>query len=243
MAQKATDWKKAAKDFASDYLLPLFGFVVLVFIGIGVVALAGLGLTIAIPVALVMVLVLIAALLTSEMTWRIAVLNAVLGVGATFYAVNVLLREPIATLVGITLGILLVWALYLSGDPTKISEKASQEGKTLTDAVGQTHKVLFLSGDRLDLQMGIGSAVGLLLLLVCLVWQEHGAWSFFLGLYTALALGRAIAWFGIEADTGVKVLWRPFALLRQYPPFQQVFRWWHQTRQLLGIGLAHWTRE
>ncbi len=125
----------------------------------------------------------------------------------------------------------------MNGDPVRVQERSPQ---TLTDALGQSHQVLLLSGDALNLPMIVGGLVGLALLGLC--WWV-GAWSFFLGLYTATALGRAMAWFSVEADANVKVFWCPTAFLRGYPPFRQVFNWWHQTRRLTAIGLAHWVQE
>lgn len=237
MTQPATDWKKAVRDFASDYLLPVGGLIALFIIGIGALALAGLGLMIAVPIALVLLLLLIIALLTSEVRWRIAALNSVLGIGATFYAVDSLLREPLWTILGVIVGGLLVWALYMNGDPVRVKEKSPE---TLTDALGQSHRVLLLSSDALNLQMIVGGLVGLALTILCLY---VGAWSFFLGLYASVALGRAMSWFSVEADANVKVFWQPTAFLRGYTPFRQVFNWWHQTRRLIAIGFVHWVQE
>ncbi len=241
MARQAEKWLKPLRDFAADYLLPVGLMFVLVIVGLGVLGVAGWLLRhIAIPVFAVLLVLALIALLTAEMVWRLATFNALVGIGATFYAVVALTQEAFPTIVGILLGALVALALHLYGDTMKASK---QEKKTLTNAAGQTYKVVLLSGDNPDVSVLASAVAGLVIPLLCWVFQEYGAWSLFLGLYASLALGRAISWISTEADTQTLYFWRPFAFLNRVPGFAHFFQWWRDFRQLLGIGIAHWAKE
>lgn len=189
---------------------------------------------------MVLVVLALIALLTAEMVWRLATFNALVGIGATFYTVVALTKEGFPTIVGILLGALGAMALHLYGDTMKASKR---EKKTLTDATGRTYKVVLLSGDNPDVGVLASAIAGLVIPLLCWGFREYGAWSLFLGLYTSLAIGRAISWISTEADTQTLYFWRPFAFLTQVPGFAQFFQWWREVRQLLGIGIAHWAQE
>lgn len=241
MAHQAEKWWKAFREFAADYLLPVGLMFVLVIVGLGVLGIAGLLLRhIAIPVFVVLVVLALIALLTAEMVWRLVTFNALIGIGATFYAVAALTKEGFPTIVGILLGILGAISLHLYGDTMKASKL---EKKTITDATGRTYKAVLLSSDNPNASV-LGSAVaGLVIPLLCWGFREYGTWSLFLGLYASLALGRAISWISAEVDTQTLYFWRPFAFLNQVPGFAQFFRWWREVRQMLGIGIAHWAQE
>lgn len=241
MARQVGKWWKPLKEFASDYLLPIAGVFILVIFGLGVLGIAGWLLKhIAIPVFVVLIVLALIALLTAEMVWRLATFNALVGIGATFYAVVALTKDAPLTIIGILLGALGATVLYLYGDTMKA---AKQESKTLTDAKGQAYKVVLISGDNPDVSVLASAIAGLIVPLLCWGYREHGAWSLFLGLYASLALGRAISWISTEADTKTIYFWRPFAFLKQIPGFAQFFQWWHEVRQILGIGVAHWAQE
>lgn len=241
MIRQMGKWWKPLKEFASDYLMPIACVFILVIAGLGVLGIAGWLLRhIAIPIFVVLIILALIALLTAEMVWRLVTLNALIGIGTTFYAVVALTRDVFPTIVGILLGILSAIVLHLYGDTMKASK---QEKKTLTDAKGQAYKVVLLSGDNPDVSVLASAIAGLVIPLLCWGFREHGAWSLFLGLYASLALGRAISWISTEADTKTLYFWRPFAFLHQVPGFAQFFQWWREVRQMLGIGIAHWVQE
>lgn len=241
MARQAEKWLKAFKEFATDYLLPVGLMFILVIVGLGVLGILGWLLRhIAIPVFAVLVVLALAALLTAEMVWRLMTFNAAVGIGATFYAIIALTRDASPTIIGILLGALVTITLHLYGDTLKASK---QERKTLTDAKGRTYKVVLLSGNNLDISVLASAIAGLVIPLLCWGFRDYGTWSLFLGLYASLALGRAISWISVEADTQTIYFWHPFAFLKQVPGFAQFFQWWREVRQMLGIGIAHWVQE
>lgn len=241
MAFQKEKWWKVLKEFAADYLLPVLGVFILVIVGLGILGIFGLLLRhIAIPLFVVLIILALIALLTAEMVWRLATFNALVGIGATFYAVIALTKDALPTIVGILLGTLGAIALYLYGDTMKASK---QERKTFTNTKGQTYKAVFLSGNNPDVTVLLSAIAGLVVPLLCWGYREYGTWSLFLGLYASLALGRTISWISTEADTQTLYFWRPFAFLKQVPGFAQFFQWWREVRQMLGIGVAHWVQE
>jgi len=241
MARPATDWKKAATDFASTYLLPVLGIFVMVIVGLGLLGIAGFLLRhVAIPIAIVLVLLALVALLTVEMVWRLSTFNALLGLIFTYPAVVALMREPLQAIFGIVVGALATLTLHLYGDTLKAAE---QQKKVVNDPTGQTHQVVILSKNAPDAPMLAVMVGSLIFTLLCWGFREHGTWNLFLGLFASLALGRAISWISVEADTKVLYFWQPFAFLREVSGFSQFFRWWRQVRHLLGIGIAHWAQE
>lgn len=241
MARQTERWQKALSEFATDYLVPVLGVFVLAIVGLGVLGIAGFLLrVIVIPVLLALVVLAVAAILTSEVSWRLATLDALIGVGSTFYAVLAFSKEPFQTLVGVAIGALCALTLHLYGDTAKASK---QEAKTMVDATGNQVKVVLLKGDQPDINMLAGVASGLLIPLICWGFKEYGAWSLFIGLYASLALGRAISWIAIEADTETAYFWRPFAFLNKVPVFSHLFGWWHEVRRFLGTAVGHWSQE
>lgn len=241
MNRPATDWKKSVSDFATTYLVPVVFMLVLVFVGLGFLGIAGLIIRhILVPVIGVLVLLAVVSLLTAEMFWRLPTFNALIGLGFTYPAVIALTKEPLQAIVGVALGVLGVVALHLYGDTMKASE---HEKKTMTDFRGNQHQAVFLTKNEPDFTMLAGALSGVIAPLVCWSLREHGLWSLFLGLYTSLALGRAISWLSVEADTHAIYFWRPFAFLKQIPGFSHFLNWWRQVRQLIGIGIAHWAQE
>lgn len=241
MARQTEKWWKSVKEFATDYLLPVAGVFVLVIVGLGVLGILGWLLRhIVIPVFVVLVVLALLALMTAEMVWRLVTFNALVGIVATFFAVVALTKETFPTVVGVLLGALGAITLHLYGDTMKASEK---EKRTLTDARGRTFKAVLLSGDAPDVSILASAFAGLVIPLLCWGFREYGTWSLFLGIYSSLALGRAISWIAVEADTQTAYFWRPFAFLNRVPGFAQFFQWWREVRQLLGTGVAHWARE
>ncbi len=241
MARPTTDWKKATTDFASTYLLPVLGIFVMVIVGLGLLGIAGFLLRhVAIPIVIVLLLLALLALLTVEMVWRLSTLNALLGLIFTYPAVVALTREPLQAIFGIVIGALGALTLYLYGDTLKAAE---QQRKVMNDPTGQTHQVVILSKNFPDAPMLVVVVISLVLTLLCWGFREQGTWSLFLGLFTSLALGRAISWISVEAETKALYFWQPFAFLKEVPGFSQFFRWWRQVRQLLGIGIAYWVQE
>ncbi|MFA0754251.1 MAG: hypothetical protein IMHGJWDQ_002036 [Candidatus Fervidibacter sp.] len=242
MTHPTTNWRKALKDFAADYLVPVAGMFVLVLVGLGILGVTGWVLRwIALPMIVVLVVLGAVAILTSEMVWRLSTFNAVAGLIATYYAVHALVNEFVPTLVGVLLGIVVVMGLFLyANDPAKAQAKEKQ---TLTDPTGRSHQVIVLSGNELDVPMVVGALKGLALVIVCWLLRSYGMWEFLWGLLATLALGRAIAWISLEADTQTLYFWHPFPFLREMPGFAQLFAWWHQVRRLLGVGVAHWAQE
>lgn len=242
MTRQAEKWWKTLKEFATDYLLPV-GFVfVLVIVGLGVLGISGWLLRhIVIPVLAVLIVLALAALLTAEMVWRLVTFNALIGIGTTFYAAIALTRDAAPTIIGILLGILGAVTLHLYGDTLKASER---EKRVITDSKGRTLSLVLLSGDCPDVRLLASAFAGLVIPLLCWGFREHyGTWNLFLGLYASLALGRAISWISVEADTKTIYFWQPFAFLKQVPGFAQFFQWWREVRQILGIGIAHWVQE
>jgi len=143
MARPTTDWKRAATDFATTYLLPVLGIFVMVIVGLGLLGIAGFLLRhVAIPIAIVLVLLALVALLTVEMVWRLSTFNALLGLIFTYPAVVALMREPLQAIFGIVIGALGALTLHLYGDTLKASE---QQRKVMNDPTGQTHQVVILS--------------------------------------------------------------------------------------------------
>ena len=241
MARPTTDWKRAATDFATTYLLPVLGIFVMVIVGLGLLGIAGFLLrNVAIPIAIVLVLLALVALLTVEMVWRLSTFNALLGLIFTYPAVVALMREPLQAIFGVVVGALGALTLHLYGDTLKASE---QQRKVMNDPTGQTHQVVILSKNVPDAPMLVVVVVSLVLTVLCWGYREHGTWSLFLGLFAFLALGRAISWISVEADTKALYFWQPFAFLKEVPGFSQFFQWWRQVRHLLGIGIAHWAQE
>ena len=241
MARPATDWKKAATDFATTYLLPVLGIFVMVIVGLGLLGIAGFLLRhVAIPIAVVLVLLALVALLTVEMVWRLSTFNALLGLIFTYPAVVALIREPLQTIFGVVVGALGALTLHLYGDTLKASE---QQRKVMNDPTGQTHQVVILSKNAPDAPMLVVVVVSLAFTLLCWGFRKYGTWDLFLGLFASLSLGRAISWISVEADTKALYFWQPFAFLKGVPGFSQFFRWWRQVRHLLGIGIAHWAQE
>jgi len=241
MARPTADWKKVAADFASTYLLPVLGIFVMVIVGLGFLGIAGFLLRhVAIPIAIVLLLLALVALLTVEMVWRLSTFNALLGLIFTYPAVVALMREPFQAIFGIVVGALVALTLHLYGDTLKAAEK---QKKVVNDPTGQTHQVVILSKNAPDAPMLAVMVGSLIFTLLCWGFREHGTWNLFLGLFASLALGRAISWISVEADTKVLYFWQPFAFLKEVPGFSQFFRWWRQVRHLLGIGFAHWAQE
>jgi len=238
MASPRRDVGKSVREFAGDYLLPAAAVMVAVVVLLGLLTIGGLVLALVLPIALTLAVLAAIVLLAAEMLWRVAVLDLLLGLGASVYAVNLLIQEPLTTFVGGLLGGLTAALLHLSGEPMRVRHLPTQ---ALTDATGQNHPAILLNGDQPHFAALVGSFVGLLALLICWALQGYGLWSLFWGLYATLAIGRALSWFSVEADLQRKVFWQPFAFLRHYPPFHQVFHWWRQTRRWLGIGLAQWS--
>lgn len=241
MNRPTADWKKSVSDFATTYFVPVVFMLVLVFVGLGFLGIAGVIIRhIVVPVIGILILLAIVSLLTAEMFWRLPTFNALLGLGFTYPAVIALTKEPLQAIVGIALGVLGVVSLHLYGDTMKASE---QEKKTMTDVRGNQHQAVFLTKNEPDFMMLAGALSGIIAPLVCWSLKEHGLWSLFLGLYASLALGRAISWLSVEADTHAIYFWRPLAFLKQIPGFSHFFNWWHQVRHLIGIWLAHWAQE
>jgi len=241
MARPTTDWRKVALDFASTYLLPVLGIFVMVIVGLGLLGIAGFVLRhVAIPVVAFLVFLAVIALLTVEMVWRLSTFNALLGLILTYPAVAALMREPLQAIFGIVIGALGALTLHLYGDTLKATE---HEKKVVSDATGKTYQVVILSGNSPDIPMLAAALISLVVTLLCWVFREHGTLSLFLALFASLALGRAISWISVEADTKTLYFWRPFAFLGKVPGFSQFFQWWRQVRHLLGIGIAHWARE
>ena len=241
MARPTMDWKKVALDFASTYLLPVLGIFVMVIVGLGLLGIAGFVLRhVAIPIVTLLALLAVIALLTVEMVWRLSTFNALLGLILTYPAVAALMREPLQAIFGIVIGTLGALTLHLYEDTLKATKL---EKRVVSDSTGQTHRVVILSKNAPDPLVLAVAVVSLAITLLCWGFRKYGTWDLFLGLYASLALGRAISWISVEADTKTLYFWQPFAFLREVPGFSQFFRWWRQVRHLLGIGIAHWARE
>ncbi|MCS7191756.1 MAG: hypothetical protein NZ937_02075 [Armatimonadetes bacterium] len=241
MARQSGKWQRALSEFITDYLVPVLGMFVLIMVGLGILGIIGWILRqIVLPVFIVLVVLAVIAILTAQLSWRLATFNALVGIGSTLYAVLAFAKEPFQTIVGIVVGILCAFALYLHGEPLKASKR---EVKTMVDAKGNQFKVILLKGEEFDINMLAGISLGLLVPLICWGFREYGAWSLFLGLYASLALGRAISWIVIEADTQTAYFWRPFAFLNKVPVFSHLFQWWHEVRRFLGTSIAHWAQE
>jgi hypothetical protein len=238
MASPRRDAWKTVKEFAGDYLFPAVAVMVAVIVLLGVLTVGGLLVAFLIPVALTLAVLMGIVLLAAEMLWRVAVLDLLLGLGASVYAVSLLTQDPVPTLIGGLVGGLTAALLHLSGEPMEVRALPTQ---ALTDALGQNHQVVILNGDRPHLAALVGSGMGLLLPLICWALQGYGLWGLFWGLYATLAIGRSLSWLSVETDTQRKIFWHPFAFLRHYPPFDRTFHWWHQTRRWLGIGIAQWS--
>jgi hypothetical protein len=235
------DWKKVALDFASTYLLPVLGIFMMVIVGLGLLGIAGFVLRhVAIPIVTFLVLLAVIALLTVEMVWRLSTFNALLGLILTYPAVAALMREPLQAIFGIVIGALGALTLHLYGDTLKAAE---HEKRVMSDATGKTYQAVVLSGNSPDIPMLASALISLAVTSICWVFREYGALSLFISLYASLALGRAISWISVEADTQTLYFWQPFAFLRKVPGFSHFFQWWRQVRHLLGIGIAHWAQE
>ncbi len=241
MARQVEKWQKALSEFATVYLVPVLGIFVFFMVGLGILGITGWILKqIAIPVFIVLVVLAAIAILTAELSWRLVTFNALVGIGLIFHSVLALTREPFQTIVGIAIGTLFAFALHLYGDTAKASK---HEAKTMVDAKGNQFKAVLLKGDEPDINMIVGSIAGLFIPILCWVSREYGLWSLFLGLSASIALGRAISWIAVEADTQTAYFWRPFAFLNKVPVFSHLFQWWHEVRRVLGTGIAHWAQE
>ncbi len=238
MASPRRNGLKAFKEFAGEYLLPAAAVMVAGIILLGLLAITGLFVAVLIPILATVAVLIILVLLSAEMLWRVAVLDLLLGAGASIYAITQLTQNPVLTFIGALLGALTAALLYLSGEMDRVRQMPPQN---LTDASGQSHAVLILCDDRPNTSALSGMVGGLVTLLLCWVLRDYGLWGLFWGAYASLAVGRALSWFSVEADLQQKIFWQPFAFLHHYPPFDRVFRWWQQTRHWLGIGLAHWS--
>lgn len=243
MGQQATEQWKVVREFAADYLLPAFGVMLLVLVGLGFLALTGIVVLVAIPVAIVLIILYIAALLTSEMVWRLSTLLFTLGFVALLFALASLIRDPILTVLGGIIGGLLALSLHWMGHLNPYRERAKQTGEKITDPMGQTRKVLLLKGDQLNFDIGVGSLIGLLVAIICWGTAWQGTMNVFWGLCAVLAFGRALSWFSLEEETGVTVYWRPYPFLRHFLIIRYSFDWWHRARRFLGFGLGHWVTE
>ncbi len=241
MARPTTNWKRVVADFATTYLVPVVGVFVLVLVGLGILGLVGLGLRLVLPVAVVALVLAVVSLLAAEMVWRLVTFNALLGLVSIYFAVHALVREFVPAFVGLLLGILTVLLLHFYGDPEKSLK--SQAKQTVTDATGHSRPAVIFSGTKVSPTVGAVAFGALLLTILCWVWREHGTWNFFLTLFSSLALGRAVVWIVMEADTQTLYFWHPFAFLREVPGFAEFFRWWRQVRSLLGIGIAYWAQD
>ncbi|MCX7643561.1 MAG: hypothetical protein N2116_07140, partial [Armatimonadetes bacterium] len=187
MARRPEKWWQPLKEFATDYLLPVALMFILVIAGLGVLGISGWVLRyIAIPVFVILLVLALIALLTAEMVWRLVTFNALLGLGATFYAIIALAKDGPPTIIGILLGTLGAIALHLYGDTMKASKREKQ---TLTDAKGRVYKAVLLSGENPDISVLASSFAGLVIPLLCWGFRDYGAWSLFLGLYASLAVG------------------------------------------------------
>ncbi len=241
MARPTADWKRTLSDFAATYLVPVAGVFLVVLIGLGILGLVGWLLRLAVPIAIVLLALAVVVLLAAEMVWRLITFNALIGLVSTYYAVYALIANFVPALIGALSGVLIVLALYFYGDPERWLQ--GKEKRTVQTALGQTKSAVLLSGTELTPSIGAVAFGALLLTILCWLAREHGTWDFLLSLITTLALGRAIVWISLEADTQTFYFWRPFEFLRQLPLFAAFFRWWHEVRRLLGIGIAHWAQD
>lgn len=227
------------KTFATDYLMPVAALIAVMVVGLGLVALGGLFFAIAAPIALIFAVLIACLYLTTDLSWRISVLDALIGVGATILSLPGLVTVPILTILGAVVGAAIALGLYLANDPGRAYETYEKAIDTLT-VRGETYRVMRIAETGWTQQVILGGIGGLVLSVLCWFLPVLGLWNVFVAFVAGLALGRSMSWFALEGDRDLMIFWRPTPFLADVPVLKIIFDWIRHIRTLAGLSLAHW---